>query len=300
LDDSAPPENASVVGGLSDDPSVPERVNFFEAKDFQIRNVAFISLILMVFFIILLYFPDLYQKYEKLFRNARISDVTVQDQVTPSPPLSGQNSKGNDVGFSPKETAENTGLETLNPESETADNSKTIALPIDPKTIQEEEITTKLGGSMPKMAADQGASQSGDLKAETDPSKSAAALIKPLPPLPEEPLRVYFNHNSNELDPGAYEDLANLADHMKQKPEMKVEITGYTDSAGGSSYNKWLSEFRANIVKIFLVGKGINPSRLNAVGKGQENPIASNETAEGRRKNRRVEIILVTLPVPLS
>ncbi len=71
---------------------------------------------------------------------------------------------------------------------------------------------------------------------------------------------------------------------------MEISVKGYTDSSGSLSYNVSISKFRANIIKTYLAGKGINPSRITALGLGPENPLASNETAEGRRQNRRVEI----------
>ena len=70
-------------------------------------------------------------------------------------------------------------------------------------------------------------------------------------------------------------------------------IKAYTDDAGSYAYNKKLSAFRANIVKSYLVGQGVSPKRVKAVGMGEEDPIESNRTATGRRANRRVEVELV-------
>jgi len=77
---------------------------------------------------------------------------------------------------------------------------------------------------------------------------------------------------------------------MLENPDMAINVTGYTDSSGNLSYNVSISKFRANIIKTYLAGKGVSPSRITAFGLGPENPIASNETAEGRSQNRRVEI----------
>jgi outer membrane protein OmpA-like peptidoglycan-associated protein len=79
---------------------------------------------------------------------------------------------------------------------------------------------------------------------------------------------------------------------MLSNPASTIEVKGYTDSTGSYSYNVSVSEFRANTIKIFLVGKGLDPSKIKTVGLGPENPIASNKTEEGRRKNRRVELEL--------
>jgi chemotaxis protein MotB len=80
---------------------------------------------------------------------------------------------------------------------------------------------------------------------------------------------------------------------MLYTPDATLDIKGYTDSSGSYNYNVSVSEFRANTIKLYLVGKGIENSRINALGLGPENPIASNENAEGRSKNRRVEIEVI-------
>jgi len=79
---------------------------------------------------------------------------------------------------------------------------------------------------------------------------------------------------------------------MVHNPEAKINISGYTDSSGAHSYNISVSQFRANMVKGYLVGKGVDPLKIKALGLGPENPIASNATEKGRQTNRRVEIEL--------
>ena len=103
---------------------------------------------------------------------------------------------------------------------------------------------------------------------------------------------IYFKRNSNELPEQSFEALNKIADFMVKTPSATLDIKGYSDSTGNYSYNKSVSRFRANTIKIYMVGKGINPANIQATGLGPENPIASNETAEGRRKNRRVELEL--------
>ncbi len=114
----------------------------------------------------------------------------------------------------------------------------------------------------------------------------------PGPPevVPEEALRVYFKHDSNELTSEAYDVLERTAKVLKQHPDTTLSIRGYTDTSGSYSYNIKISEFRANIVKTYLVGKGLDPGRASTFGMGPANPIASNDTFEGRQLNRRVEI----------
>ncbi len=123
---------------------------------------------------------------------------------------------------------------------------------------------------------------------ENSVAETAAANI----PLPEK-LIIYFQIDSNDLDDETMRELGKLAQAMKQRPQRPIRITGYTDAVGNLHYNFKVSEFRANIVKSFLVGKGIEPERIVARGLGPANPIASNETLAGRRINRRVEIELV-------
>jgi outer membrane protein OmpA-like peptidoglycan-associated protein len=101
---------------------------------------------------------------------------------------------------------------------------------------------------------------------------------------------IYFNHNSNDLPERTYRTLDRIAEVLLQYPAMDVSVKGYTDASGSYNYNVSVSKFRANIIKTYLAGKGVDPSRITAFGLGPENPIASNETAEGRRQNRRVEI----------
>ena len=81
-----------------------------------------------------------------------------------------------------------------------------------------------------------------------------------------------------------------LSDALAECPNRSVSVDGYTDSTGPEDYNQGLSERRANSVMDYLAGKGVSPSRLSAKGFGESNPIATNETREGRALNRRVEL----------
>ena len=103
---------------------------------------------------------------------------------------------------------------------------------------------------------------------------------------------IYFKHNSNELSKKAYEVLNDVIQISAQRPDIIISVEGFTDSHGDPVYNKQLSKYRADIVKSYLIGQGISASRINAVGKGPENPLNSNASREGRKKNRRVEIHL--------
>ena len=92
----------------------------------------------------------------------------------------------------------------------------------------------------------------------------------------------------------AYELLDQFVKIIFQNPDAEIIIKGYTDSSGSDSYNISLSKFRANIVKSYFVGQGLNPPKIKTFGMGSENPIESNATIQGRRANRRIEIELKT------
>jgi general secretion pathway protein A len=123
---------------------------------------------------------------------------------------------------------------------------------------------------------------------ETELSKKPEA-----PPLLERKITIYFKRNSNELPDESYQTLNRIADFMlHNSTTARVSIKGYTDSTGDYSYNVSVSRFRANTIKTYLVGKGVDSANIKADGLGPENPIATNETAQGRQQNRRVEIEL--------
>jgi len=105
-------------------------------------------------------------------------------------------------------------------------------------------------------------------------------------------LSIPFNINMNVLSPKAYGLLDRLAAAMVKNHNIEIVVTGYTDTLGDYHYNKKLSEFRANIVKSYLVAKGISPLRIQPLGMGEENPLEPNTSKAGRRANRRVEIEL--------
>ena len=121
----------------------------------------------------------------------------------------------------------------------------------------------------------------------------AAVASSPTPvanPFARGKVIIPFLYNSNELNPEALAALDRIAAYLKANPSLKAAIRGYTDSAGAVNYNRNVSTFRANSIKSYLAGKGVNPSNLTAQGLGPDNPIASNDTQEGRERNRRVEI----------
>ncbi|MBI5581828.1 MAG: OmpA family protein [Deltaproteobacteria bacterium] len=105
---------------------------------------------------------------------------------------------------------------------------------------------------------------------------------------------VYFTQNSTEIPIYAKDILAATANLLKTFPDSKVFIEGHTDSTGDPAYNRFISEVRAASVKNYLIEQGIEVRRLTASGLGPEKPIETNSTSEGRSKNRRVVIRIVT------
>lgn len=103
---------------------------------------------------------------------------------------------------------------------------------------------------------------------------------------------VLFAFNKAELSDQAAPRLDKLADFLRQFPDRKLIIEGYTDSVGRESYNQSLSERRAMAVQRALVQRGVTPDRITARGYGKAYPVADNASAEGRAMNRRVEIVI--------
>ncbi len=101
---------------------------------------------------------------------------------------------------------------------------------------------------------------------------------------------VYFDVDKATIKPQSYKQLDELVELMKLKKGMEIEIAGHTDNTGSEAHNKVLSQERAEAIKKYLVKKGINPKRIKAVGYGASEPIATNDTPEGRAKNRRIEV----------
>jgi outer membrane protein OmpA-like peptidoglycan-associated protein len=100
-----------------------------------------------------------------------------------------------------------------------------------------------------------------------------------------------FDTGSSTLKPGANLQLNRLADFMRQDPKTRIIIEGYTDSRGSAEYNEALSRRRAQSVAEALQSQGVSADRVQAVGRGKDFPVASNDTSAGRQQNRRVNII---------
>jgi len=103
---------------------------------------------------------------------------------------------------------------------------------------------------------------------------------------------VLFDTGSYTLKPGAREKLAKISGIVLAHPGLSLQIEGHTDSVGGDDFNQQLSERRADSVRDFLAEQGVAPSSITARGFGKAQPVASNDTPEGRQRNRRVELVV--------
>lgn len=184
----------------------------------------------------------------------------------------------------PQEPAKKQAPEPVKPEPAPEPAVSRMSVPSPPETTVSEDKATPpvISGPIPPQSA------------------PAPATKMTLPILPEENvtpapqisshLFLRFNNNSNELLPDAYDLLNQLAAYLKKTPAATIGIFGYTDNMGSQGYNMSLSGFRANIVKNYLLGNGISASRMTVTGLGAVDPVAGNDTPEGRNANRRVEI----------
>jgi len=101
---------------------------------------------------------------------------------------------------------------------------------------------------------------------------------------------IQFENNKSDLKASSYPTLNEIVEALKARPELKVEIQGHTDSRGSHDYNVGLSQRRAESVRAYLESKGIDGARMVPKGYGPDRPIATNDTAQGRASNRRVEL----------
>lgn len=127
------------------------------------------------------------------------------------------------------------------------------------------------------------------MKQEVDASKMFETITK------EGFVALYINFETGKssLKPEAEPIIMQIAAMLKQNPALKISVEGHTDNVGNEKSNQTLSESRANAVVSELVSKGIDKSRLKYKGWGQTKPVTDNTTEEGKRKNRRVEIVKI-------
>ena len=104
--------------------------------------------------------------------------------------------------------------------------------------------------------------------------------------------KVLFAFNQSDLSTGSQSSLDKLTNILQKYPDTNIEIIGHTDSKGTDSYNQELSQRRSTAVAGYLRNKGIGSSRVTTKGMGESDPVATNDTDEGRSLNRRVEFVI--------
>ncbi|MEM6646736.1 MAG: OmpA family protein [Bacteroidota bacterium] len=103
---------------------------------------------------------------------------------------------------------------------------------------------------------------------------------------------ILFGFDSSSLTPDARASLNQLALSLNQYDNTELVVIGHTDAKGGDDYNQQLSQRRANSAASYLMSQGVSPSRITTLGKGETEPIATNDTDFGRSQNRRVEVAI--------
>ena len=104
---------------------------------------------------------------------------------------------------------------------------------------------------------------------------------------------VLFESGATELASDAFSSIEEVVDLLQTEPDKLIRIEGHTDSTGATETNLRLSQQRADAVLTALVQLGVDAARITSVGMGEDFPIASNDTEEGRSRNRRVDVILL-------
>lgn len=136
-------------------------------------------------------------------------------------------------------------------------------------------------------------------KAESRPARGVSAVEQYLDGKQTEVNRfalegLTYEHACPYLTQEGVDSVDALADLLKRHPQARVSIESYTDNTGSDEANMWMSQRRAEVIKKQLVQCGVGADRIEAIGRGAENPIASNESDDGKAQNRRTEVILHT------
>jgi outer membrane protein OmpA-like peptidoglycan-associated protein len=139
-----------------------------------------------------------------------------------------------------------------------------------------------IGNAMDKQAADLRGSMGNDVKIVNNGDHLVVTM----------PQDILFDTDSALVRSDLRSDLRALANNLRDYPNTTVDVLGHTDNTGTAAYNQNLSSRRASAVASVLMDAGVRPSRVRSFGRGEDQPIASNQTTEGRRQNRRVEIVI--------
>jgi outer membrane protein OmpA-like peptidoglycan-associated protein len=106
------------------------------------------------------------------------------------------------------------------------------------------------------------------------------------------PQDILFAVDSASVSGSLQDDLGAVANSLRRYPDSTVEVVGHTDNTGSAAYNQDLSQRRASAVASILASYGVSSGRIRAYGRGEDQPIASNLTVDGRAQNRRVDIFI--------
>jgi outer membrane protein OmpA-like peptidoglycan-associated protein len=186
-----------------------------------------------------------------------------------------------------------------NAERQATDAQRSLAATWDNLSSARKEIAAQ-ENQIQKSKAELDAEKTARAKAEQSAAAAMASLSK-IAQVKEEQRgvvitldgQVLFVTGKAELLPIARDRLNQVAQSLKQLDDDKlVSIEGFTDSRGADDMNMKLSQDRANAVKDYLVSQGVKPEKVRSVGRGEANPVASNDSPEGRANNRRVEIVI--------
>lgn len=126
--------------------------------------------------------------------------------------------------------------------------------------------------------------------AEPEPEKVAPAVVM------TKTLHAHFDVDKSKVRAADKAEIIPVADAMKNNPGSTATIVGHTDSTASEAYNQKLSERRAEAVKKVMVEQGVNPDAIETSGRGELEPVESNDTAAGRQANRRIEAVVTGLP----
>jgi outer membrane protein OmpA-like peptidoglycan-associated protein len=110
---------------------------------------------------------------------------------------------------------------------------------------------------------------------------------------------ILFDVDRSDIKAGGAQELARVADFLRNHPDRNLLVEGHTDSTASDTYNLALSQRRANAVEDLLISMGVEPTRIDGRGYGEQLPVATNDTAAGRQQNRRVELVILDAGEPI-
>lgn len=133
-------------------------------------------------------------------------------------------------------------------------------------------------------------------KPKPEPEPEPIIMLDDKPVVREQPIimkNLFFATNETTILPESEPELQRLLKLLNEHPQLRIRITGHTDNVGSDQDNQILSEGRANSVRNYLIERGVDADRIEAEGKGESQPITTNDTEEGRAQNRRVEFMIL-------